>query len=344
MLEGVFTRARIDRALTAAKIRKFGISFLDDALRGIFPNDLFLVCAKTGSGKTHFASQLALSVARNGGQVLFYALEADQYEIQNRLIYHRMSQRYYANFRGKFPWPRYVEWLAGDYDRDIEKWEKEVEKEIHIESLGLTVRYFDENFSAKQFIAELQSHSIQDQDLIIVDHLHYFDYGNESEIAALREAIRAIRTTALKVGKPVVLLAQLRKEQMMQNNKVIPYLDDIHGHSDIAKVATAVIMIAPAEESNGLDGMWPTYFHIAKSRKAAECRKYVATLTFEEGTGKYNDQYILGQYRKSDPPTPITNPDRVPRWARRAIRNYIGTVAITRKEEAILGERALPTE
>ena len=47
-----FAEERKDRALLAAKIKHFGISFLDDALRGVFPNDLILVCAKTGAGKS----------------------------------------------------------------------------------------------------------------------------------------------------------------------------------------------------------------------------------------------------------------------------------------------------
>lgn len=323
-INDTFAEERRDRALTASKIKPYGISFLDDALRGIFPNDLILVCAKTGAGKTHFASQLALNWSSAGGSVLFYALEADKFEIHRRLLYHRMTQRYYKFFKGQFPWPRYVEWLAGDYDPDIIAWEKDVQQELTSESYGLDVRYFDENFTADSFVKELRSDSIREKDLIIVDHLHYFDYGAKAETDALREAIRAIRTTALSVGKPIVLLAQLRKEQAI-TNRIIPYIDDIHGHSDIAKVATACIMIAPSEDAMMLDGAWPTYFHIAKSRKAAEVKKYVATVTFDEGVGKYNGRYVLGRYDKTGVPEPITDFSRVPRWANGAVKRAFGT-------------------
>ncbi|HND85068.1 MAG TPA: DnaB-like helicase C-terminal domain-containing protein, partial [Pseudobdellovibrionaceae bacterium] len=37
----------------------FGISFLDGALDGILPNDLILIGAATGAGKTTLATQLA---------------------------------------------------------------------------------------------------------------------------------------------------------------------------------------------------------------------------------------------------------------------------------------------
>ena len=75
------------------KLLKFGVSFVDDSLLGILPDDLILVGAPSGVGKTQFCVNLALANVSVGKRVHFFALEAGKYEIERRLKWQILVDR-----------------------------------------------------------------------------------------------------------------------------------------------------------------------------------------------------------------------------------------------------------
>lgn len=312
---------KIERHLAAASLIPFGISYLDDALLGIMPNDLMLVGARTGRGKTELATTIAFNAAARGRDVVFFALEADKWEIQRRMKYRKLAQLWQQHFANtaagsQMKFPRYREWLVQGYDPQWDGVEKEAERELAQGTTSLRVVYKGAKYSAEQFVRDLEG--LDETQLIIVDHLHYFDLVGNNETDGLKRAIHAIRNAALHHAKPVLLLAHLRKS-VGKEQRVLPGLDDFHGHSDIAKVSTTVLLMAPAAQHPGI-GAYPTYFHIAKCRTAAEVTPYAAVMGFDYATNCYTDRYHLEAASFFDDPKPIERADQFPDWARRAIK------------------------
>ena len=66
----------------------FGIKYLDAALHGIKPNDLILIGASSGAGKTELCTHIAKTNAKLGKRVRYIALEAEKNEIETTLHQH----------------------------------------------------------------------------------------------------------------------------------------------------------------------------------------------------------------------------------------------------------------
>lgn len=313
---------RTDRYLLAAKVTPFGVSYLDDALISLLPNELLVVGAKTGRGKTELATAMAYNMAARGKNVVFFALEADRLEIHRRIRYRKLTQLYYKHY-GKdhaFKMPRYREWILQGYSSEWHAFEKELDNQIAIDSMTLRLLYKDKRYRVNEFLKEFEALE-KETDIFFIDHLHYFDVTGTTETEGLKEIIHTIRDAAIHHGKPVILLSHLRKAQALIN-KTLPDLDDFHGHSDIVKVATTVLIISPVPRDKIQNdmGIFPTYFHIAKCRTAAEVTPYVAAIGFDAAENKYNENYYLQQALFTEDPKPIERMMDIPDWAKRAIR------------------------
>ncbi len=328
MFEGDWQQEKLDRHILASQAFPFGIGYLDDALMGLLPNELFLVGARTGRGKTELATTIAYQAANLGKNVTFFALEADKWEIERRMKYRKLAQLYQKHYaRSKaFVLPRYREWLLQGYSADWDQFERMAEQELRLQTATLRVIYKSDRYTADDFVKEFET--IQNEtDVFIVDHLHYFDLVGRTETDGLKNAIHAIRNASICHGKPVVLLAHLRKADKA-NTKTLPDLDDFHGHSDIVKVATTVLLMSavPDENPQSSIGRFPTYFHIAKCRTASEVTNYVGALGFDFSINSYREQYHLNKASFSKDPTPIENGNDFPDWAKHATKPIVATI------------------
>ena len=79
-------------------------------------------------------------------------------------------------------------------------------------------------------------------DLIVVDHLHYVDGDDdENEHKSLGDTVKAIRDVSLRIGRPIVLIAHLRKRDA-RAKQLVATLDDFHGSSNVVKICTQAII------------------------------------------------------------------------------------------------------
>lgn len=320
MFDCEWENERVDRNLMAASGCKFGISYLDDALMQLLPNELMLVGAKTGKGKTELATTLAFQFSDMGKSVAFFALEADKWEIHRRLKYRKLAQMVMERFGSKVTFPRFREWLLMGHQTEWHALEQEVDRELRVQASGLRIVYRGERYLPEMFAKEMAALE-HETDVFIVDHLHYFDTTARTETEGLKQAIHAIRNASIYHGKPVILLAHLRKSERT-SKKTLPDLEDFHGHSDIVKVATTVLLMSPVPEDKvqGEIGKFPTYFHIAKCRTAAECTPYAAILGFDYRTNSYSAGYYLQKASFLEDPEPIKTFRELPSWAKHAIK------------------------
>lgn len=271
----------------------FGVSFLDRALGGIFPNDLVLIGAKSGVGKTQLATLVAMWNAYRGKRVHYLALEAEDSEIEYRMLYRLVVDIMWQAGVDDMDAVNYLDWYAGRLDARMAEYERKAEPALREAFKTLHTFYRVRDFTGEQMERLLLA--IQDQtDLIILDHLHYVDSDDPNENRGYKAIVKKIRDTALNIGKPVIVVAHVRKaERGRAQGVLLPSLDDFHGSSDVPKIATKALMLAraPAASARHLS---PTYMAALKCRQDGQRTRHVALCSFDYRKNGYETDFVLG--------------------------------------------------
>lgn len=305
------------RSTFADGLLSFGCKAIDDLTGGIHRNDLVLLSARTGAGKTEMAINIAMTNALKGKRVHFFSLESEEDEIIRRIKYKFLVKKFYEQFARPQEVPNYLDWSMGKQNHLLLKFEVDVNEELSESLKTLFYRYRKSDFAIDDFSKEV--FMIQNQtDLIIVDHLHYFDFDDHNENVAMKAAIKQIRDTAMLVGKPVVLIAHLRKSDK-NSTAVIPSLDDIHGSSDIAKIATKAILFSSVRSDDPNKRTtdpfrYQTYFRVAKNRLDGSRCHYGAVIDFNVKLNQYDHEYLLGRFNFNDSEFTFLQPNERPPW------------------------------
>jgi len=289
------------------KLLSYGIGYLDDTMYAIYPKSLIVIGSKTGTGKTEIATQIAMHNAEAGKKIVYFALEAEKYEIQRRIEFKILS----GILEGKIS---FQEFIAGKY---IDSYtEQRGRTKVELKKLdSLVFRYRNHsNYTVDDFLKDMDDirfiWGIQ-PDLIIIDHLHYFDWYDDDN-RAVKSIVKKIRDTVLIDETPIILISHVRKIDK-RTYGLVPDIDDFHGTSEIAKVATQAITLAPSYKFEKNWG-YKTYMRVLKNRYFGSVTKYIAETYFDITNNKYKDQYILG-YEDKGIFEPLT--DNEPSWYRR---------------------------
>lgn len=311
-----FKTERLQRQGLHKKLLKFGVSFIDDSLLGILPDDLILVGAPSGVGKTQFCVNLALANVADEKRVHFFALEASDNEVERRLKWQVIAQNFYGDpNRPRIGKPlMFDEWEVGMYGDLLDQYETWAEDFCAKAFANLHTFYKTENFDVNKLI-EYVNYVSDDTDLIIVDHVHYFDWEDRDDNRAIKEIARTARSLNKDHEKPIVLVSHLRKRDK-KNEELAPGLDEFHGSSDLTKIATKVISLAPGGAAP--DGGFYTYMRTAKNRHNGSSSRYLAQIVFNEKEGGYGRQYKLG-WANAQKFGEIA-PDQLPHWVGRSNR------------------------
>lgn len=277
-----------------SELLSFGIKFLDDATLGIWPSDLILIGAPAGVGKTQFCCNLALANIERGKRVHYIALEAETYEIEQRIKFQLFSKAFFENTEREFIPIDYAGFLAGDYlpggkYEELAKLENIIAKEFAEKYQKFFLFYKDKNFGTGDLVENILNIS-QETDLIIVDHVHYFDFEDDNENRSMREIAKTARTLALEERKPIVLVAHLRKKNN-SNNDLVAGMEEFHGTSDLYKIATKVVTFAPGGPIG--NKMFATYFRIPKNRINGSVTRYMAQVPFNLKGNNYEPEYKI---------------------------------------------------
>lgn len=306
---------RAERMKLAARALHYHIPFLDDALRVILPHDLILLGAEPGLGKTELALSIAQATVMAERRAAYFALEAEPLELERRLKFGYISAAAYArNLEGKHEL-NYVDWYIGNCDHVVGDLNEEAERWFLSKLGGLLTFYRGEKFGQEDLTKRiLEVH--KRVDLIVVDHLHYVDLdADTNEARAVGALIKAIRDISLRIGKPILLVAHLRKKDE-RLKKIIPSIYDFHGSSEITKVCTQAITIARASFID--PPKWyvsPTLMSILKDRRAG-ATPLVALTMYDRRTRSYEDNYTLGRLIKGGTEWEQLKPGEGPAWAR----------------------------
>lgn len=292
---------REERLKNAEGAVSFGMSFLDDAMLGLFKNDLMLITARAGAGKSEIATHISLTNALQGRRVYHLALEAEKREITRRMLFKVMAREFYKSGPMYSPQkPNYLHWYAGRQEKLLEPYYAKAAE--HLKAYhNLDIYYRGSEFGLKD-IKSIFASIKGKADLLTLDHLHYVDAMSENENMAYKEIVKDIRDLALIYNIPVILVAHIRKADR-RNPIPVPDLEDIHGTSDIFKIATKAVSIAPAKEHSVTAGTktyrFPTYVRLAKCRLDGSLQWYCGLTTFDMSKGEYDPQYTLGNFNSA---------------------------------------------
>ncbi len=283
-----FSKERERRIDLIKNPTQLGIKFLDDMLVGLTKHDILLVGAKTGVGKTELVNSIATANARAGKKVFMFALEAAPEEMERRARYKILSEAYKKSYPGRFV--TYRDFIWKRYNKDFEEMDLQFEEnlgESYFKNLFTFYRKGAFNISSFEKIFSV----IEERaDLVILDHIHFFDMETENENKELGEITKRIRDLALISGVPVIIVGHLRKPSE-NSKKVMPDQYDFHGSSNLPKQITRGLII----EGGGVtdDGKLITLMRVVKDRDFGAVQKYVGKVLFDPTTNSYSDDYKL---------------------------------------------------
>lgn len=320
-----------DRIGIKSRLLSFGVKFLDDAMTGIFPDDLILLGAPSGVGKTQICVNIALANIENAKRVHFIALEASEFEIERRLKYKYIANYFFSDENR----PRlkknltFTDWYLGEYENELKLYEDLATEFCHKAFGSLFTFYKSEKFDVFNLIENI--HLIEnDTDLIILDHIHYLDWDDPNDNRAIKEIAKKVRSLALECQKPIILVAHLRKKDR-GNKEIAASLDEFHGSSDLSKIATKVITIAPGPVTD--DGKYTTYFRIPKNRLDGGVTRYVGATTFSPKKGGYDDEYSIG-FANTEKFFQLTH-HQYPQWAKFTHDSSMGGSSHSRESDSL---------
>ncbi|MNJ94823.1 replicative DNA helicase [compost metagenome] len=271
-------------------IIRFRNPFLHVALSGIFKNDTILLGAETGVGKTQISTEIAIDAARSGKNVYIFALEADRGEWERRIKYSIMCD-IWKHEGGNADILDYQDWIAGDLT-ELDKFEQRATDVFNNDPVydRIFTFYKEDIFGLQDFVKKFATISAK-ADLVIVDHIHYFDLFGNDHNKELSEIMHKIRHLTQTLGVPVILIAHLRKLQQGQDRKLIPDISDFHGSSELSKVCTRAIMLSPGEW-NEMYKCYVTHIKAVKNRFGRNRTMLVGKILFDPRRDKYDETFV----------------------------------------------------
>lgn len=301
----------------------FGVTFLDDAFGGIMKHDLVLIGAKTGAGKTELVNIIAENAVRKGKSVYYMALEAEPHEVTMRLLYRQYAEKYFsdttASATRKFV--TYSAWRQNELVDTFKKYKEEVENDIRSNFMAGHAAYK----VVRVDMDNVYAHFVEAQnkaDLFILDHIHYIDHDDDNENKAIHDITKRINQMVYELGKPVILVAHLRKTDR-KSPSLLPDIEDFHGSSNLGKICTKAVILGSGgpviASGHVMPGQFYTYMRVVKNRLNMSVTKYVARATFSIKKNAYQSNYEIGWY--SDTDKEFKETADIPEWAKHATSN-----------------------
>lgn len=302
----------------AKRVQPVGIDYLDDAMIGLFPDDVVLLGAGTGVGKTALATMLAERGSRAGRRVGFIALEASKREVEQRIKYRALADRFFSDPFRPHGDVSFGLWRAGRCQAQFARYQDAVVAELR-EALACLRTYYRTSTFGADDLRRVMLGSRELVDVFVLDHFHYVDQDalDQSELRFQAELTKLIGSLARDMGRPVLVVAHLRKGSH-RDERVMPSLDDFMGSSHLVKIATRAVLMAHrrGEAEEGTDpNVVRTLVHVAKDRISGVTR-FVGELEFDRQLNAYRPGYTLREL--VDGGKEVATPTRVPQWARRS--------------------------
>ena len=278
-------------------VPEYPISYLNDALLGIDRSELIVIGADTGIGKTALANDIAMFNAEKGKNVYLFSLEGDTFDVVNRERYKLFCDFIKKSDRRDIELD-YRKFVMNRYDVDITLIIKNEIDEI-LKRKYRTLKVYGGHNKSGISIDRLCSHLDMLEgtpDLIVIDHLQYFNFMSNNEHSEITEMLKKIQEKKKQYRVPIVLVSHLRKKG---KDRGFPENDDFHGSSNIAKQADTCIILSHVNfddentyEKQISNGIYQTGIRITKSRTGLS-QRIIGVVNFNLEKRKYEKEYSL---------------------------------------------------
>ena len=207
-----------------------GLRDLDSKINGLNKGNLLLVAARPAMGKTSFALNMALNVAKKYKKtVAFFSLEMSREELAMRLL----SSESFVDSQ-KMATGKLTE----------EEW---VKIGMASSALSQTDIRVDDNggITVAEMTAKLRR--LDNLGLVVIDYLQLMQgsgYGknNENRVVVVGEISRSLKIMAKELNVPVICLSQLSRAVESRNDKR-PILSDLRESGAIEQDADSVMFL-----------------------------------------------------------------------------------------------------
>lgn len=209
---------------------------------GIRRGELVIVSGHTSHGKSVFMDQILDKVARRGKKVRLYMNEMDLEQRVSRALNRRTGIHYSTIVQGKAS-PKEMGRIVSELNKGL-PW-------------GITL--------VPGWTAEEVSHHIRRRrwDLVVVDHLHEFDYEGEED---LRRMISLFARTAKMANCAIVIGAQLNERRVTSNVLPRPTISDLKGSSQIKQAADTICFVYREQDPDTAEPLPGAAVYLGKGR------------------------------------------------------------------------------
>lgn len=200
-----------------------------DYYRKLMPGNLVIIAGRTSMGKTCLALTMALSIARDGGRVLYFSTEMEKDELHERLISMRSNAPYTELQHGSvLPYKRADVRAAGEGNA----------------KLNLTIDGTASPTPA-YIMAQIRKFKVMGKlDAVFADHIHRMqpDRRTQNDVEKYGQIAQGLKTAARTFGVPVIAMAQMSRAADARPDKE-PILTDIRGSGTIEEEADTILFV-----------------------------------------------------------------------------------------------------
>ena len=208
-----------------------GMSAVDQKITGLNKSDLILLAARPGMGKTSFALNIALNVAKKYGQtVAFFSLEMSREQLVTRLL---AGEGLIDNTR-----------LVTGNLRESD-WVRIAEGASTLSRLDIRI---DDNPLLTVADMNAKCRRLDDLGLVVIDYLQLMTsaggkgYSGENRQQAVSDISRMLKIMAKELQVPVLCLSQLSRANEKRDDKR-PMLSDLRESGAIEQDADIVMFL-----------------------------------------------------------------------------------------------------
>lgn len=192
--------------------KKWGFTWLDEKSGGVKPG-FTILAARPSVGKTAFALQLGLNVAKQKSKVAIFSLEMPAAQLVHRLFCNNgtISKEYLDK-----------PWLMDD-----ERWRNLAKTSIELS--GLDINIFDKYFGIEEILLKIEElNSEQGLDLVIIDYIQLMESSKnfKDSNARVEYISRLLKKYQQKNSLHVIALSQLNRETEKQKFPTLANLRD----------------------------------------------------------------------------------------------------------------------
>ncbi len=207
-----------------------GLRDLDAQINGLNKSDLLIVAARPAMGKTSFALNIGLNVAKKyKSTVAFFSLEMSREQLAMRLLSGESFVDSKKMATGKL---------------SEEEWSKLCMASASLSQTDIRV---DDNPSITVAEMNAKLRRLDNLGLVIIDYLQLmnssgYGKGNENRIQAVSEISRSLKIMAKELNVPVICLSQLSRAVESRTDKR-PIMSDLRESGAIEQDADAILFL-----------------------------------------------------------------------------------------------------